>query len=182
MRMDLAGDDCFGKPPRRSQYEEDVMSDDHSPGDARKPYSDIGGPEARHAQTHDVERELATNPTGADPVDESFAEDLAPETPESIRQAQVNQAEPASEMKTVVKALPELSQDELSRLAVLETGTTLEQGAVYLDLKNRARGPFKAIGGQVVERSEQLVAKKITDYELWNRLTDDRTPEVERPG
>jgi hypothetical protein len=157
------------------------MSDDHSPGDARKPYSDIGGPEARHAQTHDVEREMATNPTGPEPVDESFAEDLAPETPDSIRQAQIDQVEPASENKDIVNALPELDQAELSRLEVLDSGTPLEQGAVYLDLKNRARGPFKAIGGQVAEKSEQLVAKKTTDYELWNRLTDDHTPEIERP-
>lgn len=158
------------------------MSDDHSPGDARKPYSDIGGPEARHAQTHDVEREMATNPTGPESEDESFAEDLAPETPDSIRQAQLDQVEPASDLKDVVNLVPELDQEVLSRLEVLDTGTQLEQGAVYVDLKDRARGPFKAIGGQVAERSERLVAKKTTDYELWNQLTPDRDPEIERPS
>ncbi len=157
------------------------MSDDHSPGDARKPYSDIGGPEARHAQTHDVEREMATNPTGPEAVDESFAEDLAPETPDSIRQAQLDHVEPAAENKDIVRSLPDLSHADLSRLEVLEVGTPLEQGAVYLDLNNRERGPFKAIGGQVVERSEYLVAKKTTDYEIWNQLTPDRDPEIERP-
>ena len=50
------------------------MSDDHSPGDARQPYSDRGGPEGRHAETHDVVREQLTNPTGPEPEDESFAE------------------------------------------------------------------------------------------------------------
>ena len=158
------------------------MSDDRSPGDARKPYSDIGGPEARHAQTHDVAREMATNPTGPDPVDESFAEDLAPETPESIRQAQVEQVEAAGDMKDVIDLLPEFNQGDLSHLEILETGTPLEQGATYLDLKDRQRGPFKAIGGQVVEAPDRMVAKKTTDYDLWNRLTSDREAEIERPS
>jgi hypothetical protein len=157
------------------------MSDDHSPGDARKPYSDIGGPEGRHAQTHDVVQERATNPTGPEPVDESFAEDLAPETPDSIRQAQIDQVEAASDRKDVIDMLPEFNQGDLSRLEILETGTPLEQGATYLDLKDRKRGPFKAIGGQSVESNERMVAKKTTDYELWNRLTTDREPEIERP-
>src|SRR4051812_2035990 len=42
------------------------MSDDHSPGDRRQPYSDRGGPEGRHAETHDVRREELTNPRGPD--------------------------------------------------------------------------------------------------------------------
>ena len=52
-------------------------SDDHSAGDSRQPYSDQGGPEERHAQTHDVAREAATN--SAPQVDEpdEFADDLA---------------------------------------------------------------------------------------------------------
>ena len=52
-------------------------TDDHSTGDDREPYSDQGGPEGKHAQTHDVEREAATN--SAPHVDEpdEFANDLA---------------------------------------------------------------------------------------------------------
>jgi hypothetical protein len=157
------------------------MSDDHSPGDRRKPYSDQGGPEARHAQTHNVAREQATNPRGPEPVDETFAEDLAPETPDTIRQAHL-EGEAGSEDKTVVEKLPELDQDELSRLSVLGPGTPLEQGSVYLDLQNRARGPFKAIGGQETGTSEKIIAKSMTDYELWNRLTGGDDPEIERPG
>jgi len=157
------------------------MSDDHSPGDARKPYSDIGGPEARHAETHDVVQERLTNPKGPEPVDESFAEDLAPETPEAIREANLDSVSAAAD-KDLVAMLPELSGDELDQLPVLTPGTPLEQGSVYLDLNNRAKGPFKAIGGQEVGPKDRFVAKKMTDYQLWNRLTADDTPEVERPG
>ncbi len=54
------------------------MSDDHSPGDRRQPYSDRGGPEGRHAETHDIRREDLTNPVGPQTEDPSFAEQLAP--------------------------------------------------------------------------------------------------------
>jgi hypothetical protein len=145
------------------------MSDDHSPGDARKPYADIGGPQARHAQTHDVEREMQTNPTGPEPEDESFAEDLAPDSPEAIRLAQLEGA-PAGTDKDVVNALPELSKGELDQLTILAPGTPLQQGGVYLDLENRAGGPFQAIGGQEVGENQRLIAKKTTSYELWNRV------------
>jgi hypothetical protein len=153
------------------------MSDDHSPGDARKPYSDIGGPEARHAETHDVRTEQLTNPKGPEPEDESFAEDLAKETPESIRQAQTEATEPASADKDVVNRLPDLSRDELARIAVLDPGTPLEQGSTYLDLAKRAQGPFTAVGGQQAEKSQRLVAHKTTDYEMWNRLIGEATGE-----
>lgn len=76
-----------------------------------------------------------------------------------------------SEDKHVHDTLPELTDDELSRLSVLQPGTALDQGAVYLDLHNRARGPFKALGGQEVGPSEQIISKKMTDYEMWNYLT-----------
>ncbi len=54
-----------------------AKSDDHSTGDGREPYSDIGGSEGKHAQTHDVRREEATNsaPKVAEP--DEFANDLA---------------------------------------------------------------------------------------------------------
>jgi hypothetical protein len=145
------------------------MSDDHSPGDARKPYSDIGGPEARHAQTHDVERELLTNPTGPEREDPSFAEDLAPDSPEAIRLAQFDTV-PAGDDKDVVNALPELDKGELDQLSLLVPGTPLEQGSVYLDLNHRAGGPFTAVGGQEVGDSQRIIAKKTTSYELWNRI------------
>lgn len=53
-----------------------ARNDDHSTGDSRQPYSDQGGTEGRHAQTHDVKREAATNSAPqVDDVDE-FADDL----------------------------------------------------------------------------------------------------------
>ena len=57
------------------------MSDDYSLGDVRQSYSNIGGPAAKHAQTHDVRREQLTNPNGPGPVDTSFAGQMDPGTP-----------------------------------------------------------------------------------------------------
>ena len=79
--------------------------------------------------------------------------------------------------------LPRLDNAELARLSVLEPGTPLEQGGIYLDLNDRASGPFKAIGGQAAGRRTRLIAKRDTDYELWNRLAGrHREPDVERPA
>ena len=54
-----------------------ARNDDHSTGDSRDPYSDQGGTQGRHAQTHDVKAEAASNSAPqVDEVDE-FADDLA---------------------------------------------------------------------------------------------------------
>ena len=157
------------------------MSDDYSPGDRRQPYSNRGGPEGRHAETHDVRREALTNPVGPQAEDPSFAEQLAPvETQPGGGHAA--ESAPAVEDKDLHHQLPELTNDELSQLQVLELGTRLEQGGTYVDLNRLAEGPFKAIGGHEATERNRYVAKRDTDYELWNRLVgEDGDPEIERP-
>jgi hypothetical protein len=158
------------------------MSDDHGPGDRRQPYSDRGGPEGRHGQTHDVRREELTNPVGPQTKDSSFAEQLAPV---EMRPGggHVEESAPATEDKVLHIRLPELTGDELARLQVLEPGTRLEQGGTYVDLNRLSDGPFKALGGHEATEANRYVAKRDTDYELWNRLAgEDDNPEIERPN
>ena len=89
---------------------------------------------------------------------------------------------PAVEDKDLHERLPELTSEELSRLQVLEPGTRLEQGGTYIDLNRLREGPFKALGGHEATERERYVAKRDTDYELWNRLVgEDDNPEIERP-
>lgn len=145
-------------------------TDDRSPGDGRQAYSDIGGVEARHAQTHDVRREQLTNPTGPDRSDEEFAEDLVPAAPANELRSHVDESSPAAEDKEVREQLPELAHDLLGRLSIVNTGTRLDQGGTYLDLNAREQGPFTALGGQEAEANNRYVSKKDTDYELWNML------------
>jgi hypothetical protein len=155
------------------------MSDDHSPGDHRQPYSDRGGPEARHAETHDVRRERHTNPKGPALEDPTFAEDLAPV---DVGGGHATDSEPAAEDKKVHNMLPGFTSDELAQFTILEPGTRLEQGGTYINLNDLGSGPFKAIGGHEAAPGDRLVAKRDTDYEIWNRLTGgDRTAEIERP-
>lgn len=145
------------------------MSDDQNPVDDR------------HAQTHDIARERHTNPKGPDPVDDSFAEQLAEQTPEQVRQQHLD-ADTGDTDKEVGRLLPDLTADQLARLSVLDPGTPLEQGAVYLNLDDRGSGPYKAIGGQEVGADERIIAKKMTDYELWNEIAGrDDDADVVRP-
>lgn len=51
-----------------------------------------------------------------------------------------------------------------------------------MDLNRLDEGPFKALGGHEATKGDRFVAKRDTDYELWNRLVgDDHEPEIERP-
>jgi len=157
------------------------MSDDYSPGDRRKPYSDVGGPEGRHAQTHDVRREELTNPKGPEPEDTSFAEQLAPVESGELG-GHVSESVPGIEDKELHNRFSNLTQAELSRLSILEPGARLEQGGTYIDLNNLEVGPFKALGGHQASARNRYVAKRDTDFEVWNRLVGQhREPEIERP-
>lgn len=157
-------------------------SDDTSPGDARQPYADRGGPEGRHAETHDVRREELTNPTGPDHTEEEFADDLATVDERSGPPGHADESRPAAGDKVLVGRLQMLDSDELARLTVLEDGTRLEQGGTYLDLNDLEAGPFRALGGQEAGPGKRYVAKRDTDYELWNKLAGDREVEIERPA
>lgn len=159
------------------------MSDDQSPGDARKPYSDQGGPAGRHAETHDVRREQLTNPTGPEPEDESFDEDLHPNRDRLTVVGRTDDTRPLEDDKDLLDKLGNrLMPHELKHLAYLDTGTPLEQGGIYLDLNDLKRGPYKAIGSDKVEPHQRIVAKRDLDYETWNRLVgQDEHVEIERP-
>ena len=158
------------------------MSDDNSPGDGRRKYSDIGGPEARHAQTHDVAVEQRTNPTGPAPYDPTFDEQLAPNTDAFPQASHGDDSHSAAYDKTVQARLNQFNDADLARLSVLASDTQLQQGSVYLDLNDMDRGAFKAIGGEHASANNRLIAKSETDYEMWNRLVgQDETVEIDRP-
>ncbi len=90
---------------------------------------------------------------------------------------------PASEIKELIRRYPELSDSELNRLDVVKPGTQLLQGSVYLDLAALEKGPFKAIGGEVVQPGQRLIAKRWTDYDIWNRFAgQDDLPRLDRPA
>ena len=90
------------------------MSDDYSLGDVRQSYSNIGGPAAKHAQTHDIRHEQLTNPMGPGPVDTGFAGQMDPGTPwEPGSYEDTNSA--AVDDKDLHDRLPQRSNDEFAR-------------------------------------------------------------------
>lgn len=129
--------------------------------------------------TNETRQDEATSRT-ADPSESSFglrasdgpsAAQLAQERATAGPPGHTGESEAAVLDKHLHRRLPDLTDDELRRLTVLESGAALQQGSVYLDLNDLAAGPFTAQGGQTAGGDHRYIAKKETDYELWNRLT-----------
>jgi hypothetical protein len=113
---------------------------------------------------------------------DSFDQQLQDQSPERIRDEVVTNVTTGDQDKELDERFPDLSKEDLSQLAILEPGTQLPQGSVFLDLNDLEAGPFKAIGGQEAGTDQRLIAKSDTDYEMWNRLAGrDAEPELERP-
>lgn len=64
--------------------------------------------------------------------------------------------------------------EELDRsdIQVVEPGTKLEPGGVYLDLYDPDRGPFKALAGQEAGTGNRYVARRDVDQVVWNHLVE----------
>jgi hypothetical protein len=78
----------------------------------------------------------------------------------------------AADIKELTKGLEDFTNDELAQIPIVASGQRLEQGAVYIDLRNRTSGPMKATGDMTATESNLYVAKAETPYEYWNRLID----------
>jgi len=91
-----------------------------------------------------------------------------------------DQEEPrdGSQIKAVYELLPDWHKDELRRLTIVPTGTRLQAGDVFCDLRTPDRGELVAHGEEQVG-GELLVAKRGTDYEIWNKLTRKPTASPE---
>jgi hypothetical protein len=91
-----------------------------------------------------------------------------------------------SDDKLLYDLHPELTRDQLARLVILRPGVELEQGAIYFDLLRPEDGPIKALGGQTVGEEARVIAKRETDFEIWNLLVpqdrlEETHPVIERP-
>lgn len=83
----------------------------------------------------------------------------------------------AFENKELQRQLPDLTNDELKQIPVLPSGSRLEQGAKYIDLKHPERQVFTAMGSMEAGPDNWYVPKTEVDYQLWNRLTGVQNPE-----
>jgi hypothetical protein len=76
----------------------------------------------------------------------------------------------AHDIKELHAQLRDLPDDELKRIPVLPEGSRLQQGAVYIDLRNRDAGEFKATSDMAAGPGNWYVPKSQVDHELWNLL------------
>jgi hypothetical protein len=124
-----------------------------------------------------------TESTTVAEVEDSFDRDLHGED-RAGQHAGAHEARTYSayDIKELHASMPEYSDEELKQIPILAHGERLEQGAVYLDLNDRAKGPFRGHGGAEAQDPHLYVSKSHTDYVLWNKLTGvdhGGTPAVE---
>jgi hypothetical protein len=110
---------------------------------------------------------------------EQFERDLHPHSTQAgaIASDEMADRQTAYNNKDIVRAYPDLSDDELKRLTILPEGTQLEQGTTYYDLKHQGRGEFRAGSGKTAGNDNWYIAKNQTDYPLWNRIIGVDNPE-----
>lgn len=66
---------------------------------------------------------------------------------------------------------------DLDQVRVVAPGVRLEQGGVYVDLRNSPRREFKATAATIADKRHWYVPKQDTDYVTWNRLVGVSNPE-----
>jgi hypothetical protein len=88
----------------------------------------------------------------------------------------IDEAATAYEVKDAHRKLSELSDDELRRIPILPAGERLQQGAVYINLREQQCREFKARGDQEAGPDDLIVPKSEVDYVIWNRLIGVDTP------
>ena len=84
----------------------------------------------------------------------------------------------AYDLKGLHRQLHDLDDNLLKQIPVLDTGTRLKEGSVYLDLAHPEKGEFRGMSDMIAGQESCLVAKNmVEDYELWNLLRGERNPE-----
>src|SRR5919109_5243705 len=75
----------------------------------------------------------------------------------------------AADIKELTRTLSEFHNDELKDIPIVPTGARLEQGAVYLDLRNPPR-TVRATAEMVAQNENLYVPKAEIPFVIWNRL------------
>lgn len=93
-------------------------------------------------------------------------------------------ARTAAEVDDLQSMRNDYSENDLQRIPVLKSGTRLEQGATYINLKDPARQEFTGMANDTVDAGDYIVPKAAVGYDLWNRLigveNPDRLPNTPR--
>ncbi|HUS15068.1 MAG TPA: hypothetical protein VM536_08640 [Chloroflexia bacterium] len=87
------------------------------------------------------------------------------------------EAPSAFDIKELKARLQGYSADELKQITVLPEGSRLDQGAVYIDLREQHPREIRARGDMEAGSHNWYVPKTGVDYQLWNRLIGVDNPE-----
>jgi hypothetical protein len=128
------------------------------------------------ARLHEkVERQPSSHPG----IEDFYTEDLIPDNLAGENHGEGLSQEiglSAADVKELYGKLGDLTDDELKNIPIVPLGSRLEQGAKYLDLAHLEQDEFVAMAGMVTDEGHYYVAKKATDYVLWNRLNQVSNP------
>jgi hypothetical protein len=87
------------------------------------------------------------------------------------------QVRTALDIKELTKTLTDFTPDELRQIPIVPAGVQLKEGAVYLDVRNPSRGPFKATTGVKAEEHDLYVPEAEVPHEYWSRLLRNLGPD-----
>ena len=79
-------------------------------------------------------------------------------------------ARTAADIDVLAGRLNGFTRDELSQIPIIEAGTKLKQGAVYLDMRIPSPVPFAATADIKATEMNYYAPKAEIPYDLWNRL------------
>lgn len=79
-------------------------------------------------------------------------------------------AQTAYDVKGVHDQLDSIDDDDLKQVPIMPTGSRLEQGATYIDLRRPTPEEFTATGNMSAEAGHWYVPKSAVPYWIWNRL------------
>jgi hypothetical protein len=112
-----------------------------------------------------------------------YQQDLNPDAQQGINYGAVGphpelqQPPTAYNVKEAHRQLSDFPDDVLKQIPILPEGSRLEEGAVYLDLKDPKRKEFTGRGNMVATPGHWYVPKSVVDYGLWNKLTGVTNPQ-----
>lgn len=86
-------------------------------------------------------------------------------------------ARTAYDVKELHDRLNGMNDEDLKRIPVMPPGSRLEQGATYIDLKQRKPEEFTAEGNMTAGSDNWYVPKSAVPYWIWNQLIGVESPQ-----
>ena len=133
----------------------------------------------KHRKGDKLHEKAERQPEPLPPQEDYAAEDLRPDNFKGANYGLLSEPQDiglrASDIKELHDSLPDLTEAELRSIVILPLGERLEQGAKYIDLLDLERGEFVAMANMISDEDHYYVAKKQTDYVLWDRLKTEKS-------